>query len=153
MQPGINDLTCLPKHGGVRDNKIFGHPSNDRPTLLNFRDLAEAHRPRGHRSSSNRKKSMIASNTNTSVPVKRIFAFVIWHLIWNITKFFHEVQVQYHFFYNSTSLRFDNTHMTMLHDMTSLTLCFGRSAKLLNSAAFAVVSTHNCIINVPTVGA
>ncbi|RVE43368.1 hypothetical protein evm_011985 [Chilo suppressalis] len=27
---GTNGLTCLPKHGGTRD-RIFGHPSNDRP--------------------------------------------------------------------------------------------------------------------------
>ncbi|CAG9795499.1 unnamed protein product [Diatraea saccharalis] len=36
---GINGLTCLPKYGGVRDKKIFGYPSYDRPleNLLNNR--------------------------------------------------------------------------------------------------------------------
>jgi hypothetical protein len=35
-----NGLTCLPKHGGVRDKKILGHPSDDRPLRmsLNYRD-------------------------------------------------------------------------------------------------------------------
>jgi hypothetical protein len=33
---GGNDCKCsLPKHGGAQDY-IFGHPSNDRLTLLNF---------------------------------------------------------------------------------------------------------------------
>jgi hypothetical protein len=35
---GTNGLTSLPKHGGARGNKIFGHPTNERPTLLNFRN-------------------------------------------------------------------------------------------------------------------
>ncbi|RVE52914.1 hypothetical protein evm_002391 [Chilo suppressalis] len=37
---GTNGLTCLPKHGGARNSKFFGHPSNDRPLrkLLNFND-------------------------------------------------------------------------------------------------------------------
>jgi hypothetical protein len=35
-----NGLTCLPKHGG-------GHPSNDRPTLLNFRDHTPKRTDRG----------------------------------------------------------------------------------------------------------
>jgi hypothetical protein len=35
---GTNGLTCFSKHGGAQD--IFGHPSDDRPTLLNFRDRA-----------------------------------------------------------------------------------------------------------------
>jgi hypothetical protein len=34
---GTNGLTCLSKRGGARYND-FGHPSNDRPTLLKFRD-------------------------------------------------------------------------------------------------------------------
>jgi hypothetical protein len=34
---GTNGLTCLSKQGVARDNN-FGHPSNDRQTLLNFRD-------------------------------------------------------------------------------------------------------------------
>jgi hypothetical protein len=35
---GTNGLTCLPKHGGARDNKF--DPSDDWPlqTLLSFRD-------------------------------------------------------------------------------------------------------------------
>jgi hypothetical protein len=36
---GTNSLTCLPKHGGARDNN-FGYPSDDWPlrTLLSFHD-------------------------------------------------------------------------------------------------------------------
>jgi hypothetical protein len=45
---GTNGLTCLPKHGGARDNKHFGHPSNDWPTLLNLRNRTPK-RSRGHR--------------------------------------------------------------------------------------------------------
>ncbi|RVE43924.1 hypothetical protein evm_011435 [Chilo suppressalis] len=38
--PLTNGLTCLPKHGGTRDRRFFGHPSNDRPLrkLLKFND-------------------------------------------------------------------------------------------------------------------
>jgi hypothetical protein len=54
---GTISLTCLPKHGGARYNS-FGHPSNDWPTLLNFRDFRSAPTA-GPLSSSDRKYSII----------------------------------------------------------------------------------------------
>jgi hypothetical protein len=44
---GTNDLS-LPKLGGARDIKFFGHPSDDQPTLLNFRDLMTSVLTTGH---------------------------------------------------------------------------------------------------------
>jgi hypothetical protein len=43
---GTNGLTCLPKHGRARDNKL-GHPSNDWTMLLNFRDRTPKRNDRG----------------------------------------------------------------------------------------------------------
>ncbi|CAH0400269.1 unnamed protein product [Chilo suppressalis] len=55
---GTNGLTCLPKHGGVRDSKFFGHPSNDRPLrkLLNFNDRSRTRLPLAPSSSSLHRK-------------------------------------------------------------------------------------------------
>jgi hypothetical protein len=39
---GTNGLTCLPKHRGTRD-----HPSDDRPSLLYFRDRTLKRTDRG----------------------------------------------------------------------------------------------------------
>jgi hypothetical protein len=37
---GTNGLMCLPKHGRAQ---ILGHPSDDRPMLLSFRDRTRSH--------------------------------------------------------------------------------------------------------------
>jgi hypothetical protein len=43
---GTNGLTCLPRHGGARDNS-FGHSSNDQPTLLSCCDSTPKRTDRG----------------------------------------------------------------------------------------------------------
>jgi hypothetical protein len=72
---GTIGFTCLPKHGGARYNKF---PSNDWPTLLNFRDRTPERTDR-------EAIEFLGSRSSAVSPNCQIFPIYLWFVAKRIT--------------------------------------------------------------------